>query len=168
MKFKNGLAALAVLMIMIILTSCGSDSELEKQVAGKWECVKYENEDGMSMKMTETINYSYVENGENTFKASIKIVVTSPIYIDMGKVSYSGTWSASNDRLLGEIDKNSISFSLTNLMDASDKREFEKEFKSELKKGDYVDGGKILSVTEDELRLQDEEDHEIYTYKRKN
>lgn len=168
MKLKHVLTGMVAVLMMVALSSCGSNSEMEKKISGKWECIKYEEEDGMTLKMTETITYTYSESGENTFSSNIKLAVTSPINLDMGKVSYSGTWTASDDKLMGEINKNSISFSLTNLLDASDKLEFEKEFKSELKKGDYIDGGKILSVTDDELKLQDEEDHEIYTYKRKS
>ncbi|MDE6271911.1 MAG: hypothetical protein K2M31_02770 [Muribaculaceae bacterium] len=168
MKIKFVLTSFVAMLFMVVLSSCGSNSEMEKKLDGKWECTKYEEEDGMTMKMTETITYNYSESGDNTFKSTIKIAVTSPVYLEMGKVTYSGTWTASSDKLMGEIDKNSINFSLSSLLDASDKREFEKEFKSELKNGDYIDGGKILSVSEDELKLQDEEDHEIYNYKRIN
>lgn len=162
---------LFVCVIYVIgLNSCGliPDKEIEKNLAGTWKTTQIENEDGMTMKMVETVTYYYNKNGDNTFDTELQIKITSPISMNIGTVSYSGTWSASKKKMIQEINKNSVNFSFNNLLDSSDKQDFKSDFYDSMKECDYTEGGELISISPNEFSLRDEEENEIYNYTRLN
>lgn len=150
------------LLIAFVTTAC-ADSEMEKKLDGTWRFSQTETEDGVTTKMTETITYNA---SDHTMNASINLKVISPVHIDMATISYSGTWKATSDKVIAEVDENSVRFDFSDILDSSDRAEMRSEFKSGMTEGDYIDGGAILSISEDSFRLKDEEDGSIYNYTR--
>ena len=158
---------IVALVFVIFLSGCNlsSDSETEGKLDGTWRTLQYETEDGMQMKVTETVTYNA---GSHTFDAKMSLDLVSPLNMKMLTLKYSGTWRATKSKLIGTIDKNSLDFSFSNMVDKSDRTELEKEFMHELEKGSFIDGGKILEISSDEFKLEDESDGTLYEYKRVN
>lgn len=149
--------------LLLALTSCGvvSDSETEKMIEGSWECVQYETEDGARMKISEEITY-YADT--HLFQSELNISIVSPIKAHLATVKYSGTWRATKEELIGEIEPKSISTSHnTKYLDRSDMLELRRDLLGETERS--YDGGKILSLTDDSLEIEDDEG-DIFTYSR--
>lgn len=172
---KKSLYALAAIVFALMGTSCNmmSDPETEKKIAGKWETRKYMTEDGMKICMHEEITYNLSEgSGDNTFESRIKMWMIDPITFQMGTIEYSGTWTASKEKLIGEIDKNSVDIWLSpsTVMyldyNTSQVKAMKRELRDELDESGYIDGGKILDITDSKFSIEDEEDGEVYKYTR--
>lgn len=165
--FKQ-ISLLAVCFTVSLLASCSpsvkSHPETEQEIDGTWETVSYEHEDGATLKMVETLTY---DADNHTFDGKIKMNLTSPVSMWMATINYSGTWSASEEQLLGKIDKNSIDFSFSDMIDDAEQEELKQDCLKELKDGGYIDGGEILSISSDEMKIKDEIDGSVYEYKRK-
>lgn len=165
--FKQ-ISLLAVCFTVCLVASCStsvkSHPETEQEIDGTWETVAYEHEDGATLKMDVTMTY---DADNHTFEGKIKMNLTSPVSMWMATVSYSGTWSASEEQLLGKIDKNSIDFSFSDMIDDAEQEELKQDCLKELKDGGYLDGGEILSISSDEMKIKDETDGTVYEYKRK-
>ncbi len=163
MKSRWLYGILTALVAVVTLTACDSDSETEKQINGTWVCVQKESEDGVVGKITETVTYNAEDH---TLRGTISMNLVYP-NMWIGTMSYTGTWKASKTLLQGQIDENSIEIKLNPMLDASDRREMKKELLDDLKDSDFLDGGEILEVTSNTLKIKDQEDGTIYNYNRK-
>lgn len=89
--------------------------------------------------------------------------------MDLGTMTASGTWKASSDKLMGEIDPSTVNINLNSaVIDGGEAAAMRSEIMRELKEGDYIDGGQIRSLTADKLVIYDEIEHEEYTYTKVN
>lgn len=159
----NKIISFLSLLIVVAFSSCsGSDPETEKKLEGTWESVEYENEDGMKMKITSLETYSL---SDHVYHSTVKMEMLSPVYVNMGTVSYSGSWSASKDMVTCKIDKNSVSFNFSNMLDSDEKRELKQDFLSSLKEQNYEEGMHITSSITDSFTASDDEG-ESFTYTR--
>ncbi|MDE6351738.1 MAG: hypothetical protein K2K88_01150 [Muribaculaceae bacterium] len=134
--FKS-FAAIYVAIVSIFVTSCGvtSDPETEKKLEGTWQTEYFDTEDGVKVKMTSIETYSL---SDHRYDAQVGMEMTSPIYMNIGSINYTGTWKASKEMVECKIDKQSLSFKFSDLLDSSDKREFKQEFLKGLEENDYV------------------------------
>lgn len=157
---------LTIVVISMFLSGCGliPDAETEKKLDGTWIQTEQIHEDGITWIMTETITYNA---DSHEFDSRLELDLTSPETMHIGSVKYSGTWSASKEKLIGKIDKNSLRFSFSRLLDRSDREEMKKMLMDGLKEGEYIDGGVIVSLSDNAFELRDEEDNTLYKYRRK-
>lgn len=168
MKIINDFKFWGLLLILLCsfsLVSCGllPDDKIEKKLEGTWQMVEYENEDGMTMKIVETITYVA---STNKFESDLNAYVTNPINKKMFSLHYSGNWSASKKKLINDIDKNSIRMEFSKWIDRSDRIMMERELKHELKETGFTDGGRFVQIEDDYFIIQDEEDGIKYRYER--
>lgn len=159
--------SLLLCLLSLILQSCDfSDSETEKKLDGTWRHTEIETEDGAEMRYTENITYNAADH---TFTLEMDMKIVNPIVMDLGTLTASGTWKASRDKIMGEINPTSVNVNLNSaVIDGSEAAELRAEMMLELEKSDYVDGGAIRSLTTDKLVLYDEIEHEEYTYTKVN
>lgn len=154
-----------IVSLFLSLSSCGltSDSDTEKRIIGTWVTTYEDTEDGITSGVSAIETY----NGDGTYEVIMNFQITKPERMNIGEMRYKGTWSASKTRLMCEIEKDSIWFNLSDALDSSDRSEFKAEMLSSFKESDYVEGGEIIRLTDNEFILKDEQDGSILEYHRK-
>ena len=166
-RLKKTLSAMAFGLLALLTANCGgsvaSDPETEAKLNGTWQCEFSEYEDGIELKTKGIETYSLPDH---SYRAEYNITMTSPLYMEVATVSWTGTWKASKNQLEGKIDKESISFSFNDLFDSSDRREFEEDFLSDMKKDNYTEGMRFTSDITDKFTAKDDGDDIIITYYR--
>lgn len=167
MKRRSFRVAQLLLFLMALagISSCGpvSDSDTEKRIDGTWETTITEYEDGVTMETTEKLTY---DASDHKMHCEIRCDMTNPMHMHFVTVTYEGTWSASKSKIIGEIDKQTIDFTFNPLLDYSDKSEFKEEIMKEFQNANFLDGGEIINITSDKLKIRDEIDDKVYVYKR--
>ncbi len=151
------------LLLCLFLNSC-KDQETMNKLTGTWKSSYNMSEDGMTFRVLENVTY----NSDGSFSSVVDMKMTSPVSVRIGSISYQGTWEVTSGKLLGTIDEHSINLSFSSGIGLSraEKEEVKEEFLNGFKEADYMDGGKILSISEDSFSIKDEEDGKIYHYKR--
>ena len=167
MRTTKIITTLMVSFVAIFATSCGitSDPETEKKLEGTWITEATEYEDGMRMKIVSKETFSL---SGHVYEAQLSMMMTSPVRMDIGTVSYSGTWKAYKEGVECKIDKESLSFTFSNMLDASDKREMKQEIINGLEELDYTEGMRFTSDITDQFTAKDDEDDTVMTYYRVN
>lgn len=161
---KIYLIGISYVFLILCMTSCDAfkDGSAEVDLEGTWEYTFTDTDDGVTLSFHEVLNLE----SNNTFKAHLEFEALAPFKYKIGHVDYSGTWSVEDQKLLCEINKNSIDFTFGNLMDGEDRREFKDDLLSAWIENDYIDGGKILSISDEAFSLKDEHDGTLYHYER--
>lgn len=166
-QLEKTLNAMAFGLLALLTANCGgsvaSDPETEAKLNGTWQWEYSEYEDGVELKSKCIETYSLPDH---SCRAECNITMTSPFYMDVATVSWTGTWKASKEQVECKIDKESISFNFNDEFDSSDRREFEDDFLSELKKVDYKEGMRFTSEITDKFTAVDDEDDTTYTFYR--
>lgn len=159
--------SLLMCVLALALQSCMiSDSETEQKLNGTWRHAETETEDGATMKYIENVTYNV---SDHTFSIEMEMLIVNPVVMDLGTMTASGTWKASSDKLMGEIDPSTVNINLNSaVIDGGEAAAMRSEIMRELKEGDYIDGGQIRSLTADKLVIYDEIEHEEYTYTKVN
>lgn len=161
------LSLLLCCVIALMLQSCVfSDKDAEQKLNGTWRHTETETEDGATMKCVENISYNA---SDHTFTIELEMKIVSPVVMELGSLTASGTWKASSDKIMGEINPESVNVDVNSaVVDGSDAEEMRSEMMRELESSGYVDGGLIRSLTDSQLVLYDEVEHVEYTYTKVN
>lgn len=161
MKLKSLFMAMTVAFAM---TACsdGSDKEVEKEIAGTYQCNYEITEDGIDMEISGEVTY----NEDNTCECSI--TCRMDVFDDEWfNASCTGTWTATADQIVEKIDESSIkcifSRSFLDLMEMD-----EDEATAEMLKGIKSDGLKTKNkiLYRDSTTLCVDEDGDEVTYHR--
>lgn len=161
MKLKN---LFVLLVAVFVMTACGKggDKEIEKQIVGTWSYTGEEEEDGIACTIEGLVTF----NSDNTYEEVITVYYTGISRDLWMKLSATGKWSATADRLVEKVDRSSVEFDFSgSYLSMSDmtRQEAERMVRQDMEGEDLDTESQIISISDNKIKLVTDDGRMDYT-----
>lgn len=161
MKLKN---LFVLLVAVFVMTACGkgSDKEIEKQIVGTWSYTEDVEEDGIEGTIEGLVTF----NSDNTYEEVATVYYTGISRDLWMKLSATGKWSATADRLVEKVDRSSVEFDFSGTylsMSDMTRQEAERMVRQDMEGEDLDTESQIISISDNKIKLVTDDGRMDYT-----
>lgn len=161
MKLKN---LFVLLVAVFVMTACGKggDKEIEKQIVGTWSYTEDVEEDGIAGTIEGVVTF----NSDNTYEEEVTVYYVRTSRDLWTKVSGTGTWSATADKLVEKVNRSSVELDFSSSflsMSGMTRQEAERMTRRDMEGEDLDMEAQIISISDNKIKLVNNDGRMDYT-----